>query len=181
MPAWPDQVRAFRLPDPAAGELARAILPTTSRKIAPAFAMTKKIPAHQVAHLMTEVLSPAQDAARALGHGLVTTEHVLLALIERDRAVADLFEGLGVPVEVIRQRVAAIDGRHRAMPDAPAPSPRTRKILAEALTHDQTESGSGRVLLAILDEEESDAVRVLHDLDVDLDAVRAAAARLTRG
>ena len=65
---------------------------------------------------VSAVLDAAQDEARALGYGWVSTEHLLLGLIrEADGLVAEVLRSLGIEVEGAgsRCRMSAAAGSSR--------------------------------------------------------------------
>jgi len=65
------------------------------------------------------VLDAAQDEARALGYGFVSTEHLLLGLIrEADGLVAEVLRSLGIGVEGARVQVQNVTGRGIQPPDS---------------------------------------------------------------
>src|SRR6516164_6589111 len=64
------------------------------------------------------VLDAAQDEARALGYGWVSTEHLLLGLIrEADGLVAEVLRSLGIGAEGARVQVQNVCGRGIQPPD----------------------------------------------------------------
>jgi len=65
------------------------------------------------------VLDAAQDEARALGYGWVSTEHLLLGLIrEADGLVAEVLRSLGIGAEGARVQVQNVCGRGIQPPDS---------------------------------------------------------------
>src|SRR4030042_2465443 len=55
-----------------------------------------------------EVLAASQELVRRYRHNQGDVEHVLLALLEREKGITrDIFQMLGVDVDVVRKRVGA--------------------------------------------------------------------------
>src|SRR3954453_8671191 len=124
--------------------------------------------------------------ARPLRPPRSRTEHPPLGSLTRpDGAGARALAGLGVTLGQARAQVMRIVG----LPETPSPpelplTPPARAALAgalrEAIELGETEAGAEHVLLALLRERDSVAVRVLRDAGVDAralrEAIRAAAA-----
>src|SRR3954452_22859232 len=128
--------------------------------------------------------------ARTLRHTRIGTEHLLLGVLSRpDGPGARALAGLGVTLGQARAQVMRIVG----LPETPSPpelplTPPARDALAgalrEAIELGETEVGAEHVLLALLRERDSVAVRVLRDAGVDARRLReaiAAAAKEPRG
>ena len=119
------------------------------------------------------VVTGAEREARTLRHTRVGTEHLLLGVLSRpDEAGARALATLGVRLGEARAQVMRIVG----LPDTPSPpslpmTPPARDALAgalrEAIELGETEVASEHVLLALLRERDSVAVRVLRDAGVD--------------
>ena len=120
----------------------------------------------------------AQDEARGLGHNYVGTEHVLLGLMRVEESIAaHALAKLGVEQAQVRARVEEIVGRGPGTPPGQIPfTPRTKKILelalreALALRHDYI--GTEHMLLAIVNEGEGVAARLLRELEIEEPHVR---------
>ncbi len=80
-----------------------------------------------------QVVTMAQGEARALGHGYIGTEHLLLALIRQgDGVAARVLDSAGVSVEAVRSDVLEIVGQGRAG-SGPAAADLVEPTDAEAL------------------------------------------------
>jgi len=126
------------------------------------------------------VVVHAQEEARALHHGYIGTEHLLLALVSDHRGMgAIVLESMGATEDRVRDRL-----RHY-MPtveekDAPSGhipfTPRAKRVLElglrEALQLGHDFIGTEHLLLALIREEDGLAGRTLRDLGVRLDAAR---------
>ncbi|MDX6643086.1 MAG: ATP-dependent Clp protease ATP-binding subunit ClpC [Solirubrobacteraceae bacterium] len=124
-------------------------------------------------------LSLAQEEARALGHSWVGTEHLLLGVLRgQDDVAAAVLERLAVTYERARNQVARINGVADTPVTGELPlSPRGTEALEQA-EREAYELRSGVVrtahlMLGLLDERESLAVRVLADAGVAPEQVRA--------
>jgi ATP-dependent Clp protease ATP-binding subunit ClpC len=119
------------------------------------------------------VVAAAEQEARTLRHARVGTEHLLLGVLGRDGEVgARALGALGVSLGAARAQVMRIVG----LPETPSPpqlpmTPQARDALAgalrEAIELGQTSVAPEHVLLALLRERDSVAVRVLRDAGVD--------------
>jgi ATP-dependent Clp protease ATP-binding subunit ClpC len=128
-----------------------------------------------------QVVVVAADEARALGHGYVGTEHLLLGLLRDGEGIAARVLGeLGVDADTTRVRIEAAIGRG---PETPSPSqipftPRAKDALeqstveARGLGHGIV--GTEHVLLALVAEPKVVAVEVLDTFGVSAQRVRAA-------
>jgi ATP-dependent Clp protease ATP-binding subunit ClpA len=118
------------------------------------------------------VVAAAEHEARTLRHTRIGTEHLLLGVLGRpDEAGARALAKLGVTLGAARAQVMRIVG----LPETPSPptlplTPPARDALAgalrEAIELGKTTVASEHVLLAVLRERDSVAVRVLRDAGV---------------
>ena len=124
------------------------------------------------------VVVMAQDEARALNHGYIGTEHILLGLIHEGEGVAaKALESLGISLETLRRQVEEIIGRG---PQAPSGhisfTPRGKKVLdlaqLEASELDHGYIGTEHILLGLVREGDGVAAQVLVRLGADADRVR---------
>ena len=119
-----------------------------------------------------DVVAAAEREARTLRHTRIGTEHLLLGVLGRaDEAGARALDRLGVTLGAARAQVMRIVG----LPDTPSPptlplTPPARDALGgalrEAIELGETTVASQHILLAILRERDSVAVRVLRDAGV---------------
>ena len=120
-----------------------------------------------------EVVAAAEQEARRLHHPRLGTEHLLLGVLSRpDEPGARALAKLGVTLGPTRAQVMRIVG----LPESPSPPALTRTPMArgalagalrEAIEVGCTTVSSEHVLLAMLRERDSLAVRVLRDAGVD--------------
>jgi ATP-dependent Clp protease ATP-binding subunit ClpC len=134
-----------------------------------------------------QVVVLAQDEARALGHGYIGTEHLLLGLLrEEEGLAARALEGLKVDLETARGRVAGIVGRGPEAPRGQIPFTRNAQrslelSLREALSLGHGYIGTEHVLLGLLRAKGGVALRVLREFDLHPEEVRATVLRLFQG
>jgi ATP-dependent Clp protease ATP-binding subunit ClpC len=126
-----------------------------------------------------EVLQASQELVRQHRHPQWDVEHVLLALLnQRDGLAMRVFEKLGVPVDQIRERVAAALGsRPKQAYDSVQVyiTPRTVGVLeaanAEAERLKDEYVGVEHLLIAIADERDGESARILRDFGVDKERI----------
>ena len=133
-----------------------------------------------------QVVVFAQDEARALGHGYIGTEHLLLGLLREDEGLASrVLESLGVSAEAVREQVARIvgEGGEKRAAEGEIPfTPRSKKVLElalrEALALGHEFIGTEHILLGIARENKGVASRILLDFGVDAERIRERTAEL---
>ena len=126
-----------------------------------------------------KVLSLAQEEAQRFNHNYIGTEHILLGLVrETEGVAARVLFNLSVELSKVRSAVEFIIGKG----DRPSPgdiglTPRAKKVIElavdEARKLDHHYIGTEHILLALLEEEDGVATRVLENLGVDLSKVRS--------
>src|ERR1044072_4519081 len=122
-----------------------------------------------------EVLQASQELVRQHRHPQWDVEHILLALLnQRDGLAMRVFEKLAVPVDQIRERIAAALGnRPKQAYDSVQVyiTPRTVGVLeaanAEAERLKDEYVGVEHILIAIADERDGESARILRSFGVD--------------
>ena len=115
----------------------------------------------------------SQEGAMLLGHGYVGTEHLLLGLVKEGTGVASkVLQSQGVTEEKILKEIEELIGKGETVGQQPQGfTPRTKRVLElgfkEARRMGHNYIGTEHLLLGIMREGESVAVRVLMDLGVD--------------
>lgn len=123
-------------------------------------------------------LVTAEAEAMSLGHNYIGTEHILLALVRTDEGAASrVLRQHGVTPEVIEQQTKAVIGPANGSCLAPLGwTPRARRIAKLAGKHARRtgcrRTQSGHLLLAIMDQRDSVAAKVLDRLEVDVHRIR---------
>ena len=134
-----------------------------------------------------QVVVLAQEEARALKHGYIGTEHILLGLLrEEEGLAAGVLASLGVTIERVRGQVVRIVGSGEQVTSGQIPfTPRAQKVLElalrEALSLGHNYIGTEHILLAIVRENEGVAARILLDFDADSEKVRHTVLRRVSG
>lgn len=115
----------------------------------------------------------SQQTAVELGHNYVGTEHILLGLVKEGTGVAArVLQAQGITEEKILKEIEELIGRGEAAGEQPVGfTPRTKRVLElafkEARRMGQGYIGTEHLLLGIMKEGESVAVRIMMDLGVD--------------
>ena len=126
-----------------------------------------------------KALALAQDAARSMGHNYVGSEHLLLGLInEGEGAAARALAAFNITAEGVLERSEQLVGPgDYHFTDSFGYTPRTKKILELSLYEAKAMKASyistEHILLAILRERDSVAVRIIEDLGADIATLRA--------
>jgi ATP-dependent Clp protease ATP-binding subunit ClpC len=127
-----------------------------------------------------QVVMFAQDEARALGHGSVGTDHLLLALLRVEYgAGARALRGLGLTLDRARSEVERISGRGSATTHGSIPFvPRLRRTLdvamQEAMSLGHEAVGTEHLAFALVAERDGATAQILRgvaDPEVVRDAV----------
>ena len=118
-------------------------------------------------------ISFSQQSAVELGHNYVGTEHILLGLVKEGTGVAArVLQAQGITEEKISREIDELIGRGETAGETPVGfTPRTKRVLElafkEARRMGQGYIGTEHLLLGIMKEGESVAVRIMMDLGVD--------------
>ncbi len=129
----------------------------------------------------------AQEEARALQHGYIGTEHILLGLLsEKEGIAARALNSLGVSLERARAEVLKSVGSGDEVSAGQIPfTPRAKKLLElalrEALSLGHNYIGTEHILLGLARENEGVAARVLLDLEADAEKIRNEVIRMLSG
>ena len=119
-------------------------------------------------------LKEALKIARRLGHTYIGSEHLLIGLLtDPDTAFAQSFEKRGVTLQKLIQRIVAVAGSGEESTISPRDmTPRLKRAITFAETiarnRKKTEIGSEHLMLALLHDEESFAMRLLVSEGVSL-------------
>jgi ATP-dependent Clp protease ATP-binding subunit ClpA len=125
-----------------------------------------------------EVVISAQQEARALHHGFVGTEHLLLGLLrDRDGVAGRALHVLGISPEAAREQVLDIIGEGQAEVGGHIPlTPRSKKVLElavrEAVHLGHLHVGTEHILLGLVREGDGVGWHVLHRLGLTVPKVR---------
>lgn len=120
-----------------------------------------------------KAINIAQESAMMLGHNYVGTEHLLLGLVKEGSGIAArVLQNQGVTEEKILREIDELIGRGEQSGQQPLGfTPRTKRVLElsfrEARKIGHNYIGTEHLLLGIMREGESVAVRILVDVGVD--------------
>ncbi len=130
----------------------------------------------------------AQAHARAFRHRYVGTEHLLLALTADGGLGGTTLARLGVDAATVTERIGELVGEgHSSETATLGISPRTKRVLeaagheARRLGHRCAIASPEHVLLALSDQGDAVAARILRELNVSDDDVREQLAQLLAG
>jgi len=120
-----------------------------------------------------KAIAYSQESAMQLGHNYVGTEHLLLGLVKEGTGVASrVLQSQGVTEDKVLKEIEELIGKSDVTGEQPLGfTPRTKRVLelsfreARRLGHNYI--GTEHLLLGIMKEGESVAVRILADLGVD--------------
>ncbi|WP_337986695.1 ATP-dependent Clp protease ATP-binding subunit [Dehalobacter sp. DCM] len=121
-------------------------------------------------------LSLSELIAKRLGHKVIGTEHLLLALIEEGEGIAaQALHGLGLEPEKVKAKIAQIVGSGTPYEGEVALTPRVKRVMQLAAEESQRQGvnyiGTEHLLLGLIIEGEGIAARVLADLKVSPEKV----------
>ncbi len=120
-----------------------------------------------------KAITHSQESAMQLGHNYVGTEHLLLGLVREGTGIASrVLQSQGVTEEKVLKEIEELIGKGEQTGEQPLGfTPRTKRVLElsfkEARRMGQNYIGTEHLILGIMKEGESVAVRILIDLGVD--------------
>jgi ATP-dependent Clp protease ATP-binding subunit ClpC len=121
----------------------------------------------------------AQEEARALGHGYIGTEHILLGLLSEGEGLAARALGaLEITLDAAREQITEMIGEGTGQPSGHIPfTPRTKKVLELSLREAQrlgdSYIGTEHILLGVAREGEGVGAQVLDRLGASTDRLLA--------
>ncbi|MDR2940660.1 MAG: ATP-dependent Clp protease ATP-binding subunit [Clostridiales bacterium] len=120
-----------------------------------------------------EAIDKARAAATEMGHNYVGTEHLVLGLMKVKEGVAcKAIEAQGVSLEDVEYRVIELVGTGTQVSAPQEFTPRTKRILEnssqEAIKMGTGYIGTEHLLLALIREKDSIAVRILSSLNINI-------------
>lgn len=124
------------------------------------------------------VIELAKVEARFSGHNFIGTEHLLLGIIALGEGIAfETFKILGVTRESVRFEIEKLIGKGSGcVSNNPPFTPRVERVLKLAFDEANAQAvdyiDSEHILLGILNEGNGVAVRVIENLNIDLDFLR---------
>lgn len=121
----------------------------------------------------SKILKLAEEERSSLNHPYVGSEHLLLALLKSDGLVKKKLNEYNLSYKRFREELINIVGIPKKNIDINLYTPLLKRILSSALS-DAKENNKGKVedshlLLAMLDEGEGIAIRIMVGMDIDID------------
>lgn len=121
----------------------------------------------------SNILKEAEKERQDLSHPYVGSEHLLLAILKGDSETKKILEEAGLTYKKFRQELIDIVGIPKKNIDVNLYTPLLKRILSNALS-DAKEFNKGVVteshmLIALLDEGEGIAIRIMIGMDINLD------------
>jgi ATP-dependent Clp protease ATP-binding subunit ClpA len=126
----------------------------------------------------------AQQESRALNHGYIGPEHLLLALVHDSRGMAArALADMGITEDRVRDQLGLAVQPDRTSPSGHIPfTPKAKKSLElslrEALQLGDSYIGTEHILLGLIRQDEGPAAHALQELGADLDRTRDQVIRL---
>lgn len=121
----------------------------------------------------SKLLKDAEEERKALSHPYVGSEHLLLAILKNDSNTKEILEDFGLTYKRFRNELIDIVGIPKKNIEVNLYTPLLKRILANALS-DAKENNKGVVteshmLIAMLDEGEGIAIRIMIGMNINLD------------
>lgn len=120
-----------------------------------------------------QALNLAKECSSNLGHNYIGTEHLLWGLVKEGGGIAaNVLASNGVTESKVMEKIISIIGKGDGSLPVSGYTPRTKRVIelsyAETRRMGQNYIGTEHIMLAILREGESIAVRILMELGVDI-------------
>lgn len=124
---------------------------------------------------VAQLFKKAEKLRKTLKHPYVGSEHLLLAILEEDNDVSRKLRIYGLDYNSFKSELINIVGTSNKDTDFVLYTPLLKRIIENA-TNDAIENNKGKVteqhlFLAMLEEGEGIAIRILLGLDIDLDSI----------
>ncbi len=124
------------------------------------------------------VINFAQQMAQQLGHNYVGTEHLLLGIIKEEESIAaKALKNLGIEMDQVQQIIVQSIGTGNKPTELLGYTPRTKKVfelsMGEARSLNHNYIGTEHLLLGIIKAGDGIATKILAELGVNLQNVRA--------
>ncbi len=121
------------------------------------------------------IFKKAEKLRKSLKHPYVGSEHLLLALLDGENEVSKKLKFYGLTFEIFKSELINVVGTSNKDTDFVLYTPLLKRIIENA-TNDANENNKGKVterhlFLAMLEEGEGIAIRIMLGLDIDLDSL----------
>lgn len=124
---------------------------------------------------VAEIFKKAEKIRKSLKHPYVGSEHLLLAILSEENDVSKKLKFYGLTFDIFKSELMSIVGTSNKDIDFVLYTPLLKRII-ETATNDAVENNEGKVterhlFLAMLEEGEGIAIRIMLGLDIDLDSI----------
>ena len=124
---------------------------------------------------IAQIFKKAEELRRSLKHPYVGSEHLLLALLKEENDVSKKLKTHGLTYKIFENELINVVGKSNKDTDFVLYTPLLKRII-EGATNDANENNDGKVterhlFLAMLEEGEGIAIRILLGLNIDLDQI----------
>lgn len=128
---------------------------------------------HNFGFEVSSILENAELEREDLRHPYVGSEHLLLAILKKESKLTNKLKSLGLTYENFKEELIRIIGSATKLQELILYTPLLRRILELAMV-DAEENNKGKVteehlFLALLEEGEGIAIRIMMSMDIDLD------------
>lgn len=124
---------------------------------------------------IAEIFKKAEKIRKSLKHPYVGSEHLLLAILDSENDVSKKLKLYGLTFDIFKSELMSVVGASNKDTDFVLYTPLLKRIIENA-TNDAIENNEGKVterhlFLAMLEEGEGIAIRIILGLDIDLDSI----------
>lgn len=124
---------------------------------------------------IASIFKKAEKMRKSLKHPYVGSEHLLLAILDSENEVSKKLKFYGLTFDIFKSELIHIVGTSNKDTDFVLYTPLLKRII-ENSTNDAIENNDGKVterhlFLAMLEEGEGIAIRIMLGLDIDLDSI----------
>lgn len=121
------------------------------------------------------IFKKAEKLRKSLKHPYVGSEHLLLAILEKENEVSKKLKLYGLTFDIFKNELINVVGKSNKDTDFILYTPLLKRIIENA-TNDASENNKGKVterhlFIAMLEEGEGIAIRIMLGLDLDLDSI----------
>ncbi len=122
---------------------------------------------------VAKIFKKAENLSKELKHPYVGSEHLLLAILSEDNEVTKTFQEYDVDYNTFKKELLSIVGKSSKVPEFTLYTPLLKRIIENA-SDDAADNNYGNVtprhlVIAMLDEGEGIAIRILLGLNVELE------------
>ena len=130
---------------------------------------------HNYGYEVTTILKNAEKIRYQLKHPYVGTEHLLLAILKEENEVTKVFKEYEVTKETFKEELLSVVGEASRAQEINLYTPMLKRVI-EIAQMNANENNKGLVtpthlVLAMLEEGEGVAIRILYNMDIPLDTI----------